>query len=205
MTQHNAHAEKKPGSYPISIERNGITATLGVSKFGKLHSYKGHEFNTYETSQATFETDCKWLGLDFVTSVLNKRIRKDMGEIFVNAVENEDGTPREKFAMEQYLKDLADFTAGEAKLADLQEDYEDLVAQQQELITKPEASEMTNEGQFTEAAQAILDQIRGLAPKINSIRASIKAIKDKYADRAAKREAAKAAKLAAGGKVEATA
>lgn len=179
------------------IERNGVTKTLSKMTFGKLSLSKGLSFYGPEFSQATWESDSKWVGLEWIVSVLNKRARKDFADIFQLHYYDDDGNPREVFPLEAYIQDCKDFTEGEAKLADLREDYDELVAQQQELAQSEAMSSLNEDGTFSDAMDEAIEKIKALAPKINGLKAQMKAISDRYQDRAEKRKAAKAAKEAA--------
>ena len=177
-----------------SITRNGVTKQLSSANLGKLHSQAGMVVYVPEFSQATWDTDLTWLGLDYVVSVIGKKTRKVFQDLFIENYFDAEGKVNATFPLDQYIRDCTDFTEGEAKLADLREDYDELVA-----IQQTAAMRLVDESEtLDETAKAgIVESIMSLAPKITGIKLQMKTISDKYADRAAKRDPAKKAKEAA--------
>jgi hypothetical protein len=187
------------------ITRNGITKTLSKLTFGKRSNSAGHSFYAPEFSQATMADDLTWAGADWVTSVLNKRARVVFMDIWTyHAYEDttdEKGAPvqtlRATFPIEEYIKDIQDFTEGEAKLSELREDYMAMVEVQQELVQKSMDD--------PENSDKYIQEVQNNNPAIITLKKQIASLESKWADRAAKREAAKKAKEAASKTVGATA
>ena len=194
-------ATHKPHQHNIEvrpIERNGVSKVLSKQQFGKLSKSKGITFFTPDFWEVSWETDLTWMGIEWVISVLNKRARKDFQDIFTYHYYDDNEQVRPVFPLEEYIKDCQEFTEGEAKLADLIEDKDELVAMQQEYaLVALQDDAVGEDGQYTEDTKATLAKTLELAPKIKALTKQIVALQNKYADRVQKRQAAKAAKESA--------
>lgn len=183
--------EKKtiPAPTPLVISRNNVSLTLTPKQFGKKSKNSGAWYQTPEISPATFTTVLPWFGEQFVCDTINKSARLIAQEILIGNVDETTGQLDEaKFALE-----LADFTAGIAKLGDLEEDKEELEIQVNAITNDPEF-EMPDEGvQMSERTQFLISEAKRLGKLIKPIRIQIADIEAKYALRAAKRKAKKEA------------
>lgn len=196
MSEHE-HASKQVD--PLAnqvIERNGVKKLLIVDEFGKKSNYKGIKFPRPEFSIGDFENDSKWCGLDWVVALMNKSARLIFGDLFVDDDYQKEFSETGKYPWEKWKADAEAFTAGIAKLKDLMDDKEELVAQQQALVADPLFS--LGEGEeSTPAYVELTEKIKLLGKKIAPLTKQIADIRAKYAARIEKKEAAAAAQKAA--------
>lgn len=169
------------------VERNGVNMTLVEQTFGKKAKLAGQKFFAPETSSARFNDDVTWIGVDWLVSVANKRMRLDFADIYVDNIDKTTGLLNQ----EQWALDAADFTSGIAKLSDLEADLDELIGLQQGYALD------ANFGEDSDAGKALDVSIKDVASKIKPIRANIAAIKAKYGARAEARKVKEAASTTA--------
>lgn len=178
---------------PPVVIRNESSKTLSLTEFGKKSPNKGVPFFTPVFTADTFQEDVKWAGIDEVTATLNREYRGIFGDIFIDNRDEKTGD----INWDALQADWADFTAGVQKLSDIEDEIETIQDKQNELINDPNF-EMTEEGvAVTAEAVAIKKQMIENTVKIKALRAQREVISAKYAVRAEKRKANKAAKEAA--------
>lgn len=179
-------------SNPV-IVRNGVTKELSPQVFGKKSPHAGKSFFAPEISEESFQDDVKWLGFDTVENLINKGMRNVFASIYLDNINAETG----EFDQEGWAADAADFTAGAAKLSDIEEKIDDLQALQQSYTVENENFGALDEnGKLTEEAQRLNDLVMANNKKIKSLRAQRDEIKAIYMARAAKRAEKKAAQEA---------
>lgn len=174
------------------IVRNNIEKTFTPAIFGKKSKTAGAEFFYASVSEATFDTDVQWIGKGEVVDFLDKALRGIGAGIFLDHFTNEAGElladkMGDSNTIEAYKLDLADFTAGVAKLADIQEQVDRLQDENSALLDKAGADDVSEED-----AQGYTQQILANNAKIKPLRVKIKDIQSKYAVRAAARKAKEA-------------
>ena len=174
------------------VNRNGIDKTFIAGIFGKKSKTAGAEFFYAPVTESTFDTDVAWIGKGEVVDFLDKAMRGIGAGIFLDHFTNESGElladkMGDSNTIEAYKLDLADFTAGVAKLADIQEQVDRLQDENSALLDKAGADEVSEED-----AQGFTQQILANNAKIKPLRVKIKDIQAKYAVRAAARKAKEA-------------
>lgn len=182
---HGHKVEEKP----VVINRNGLDKVLDVSEFGKKSNHAGLKFWFPKTSAETFDTDKNWFGMDWILAMVNKTSRSIFAGITTDIIEEEGGlwATQNKFDMEKFLKDGADFTAGVAKLADLNEEIDELNGIMGNLADKlGDVPNLTAESpEFVETTAKLLE----LTNKITPLRLQRDKIKERYQAAADKRTA----------------
>lgn len=183
-----------PAPTPLKIVRNGLSKELVPMQFGKKSKNAGAWFQAPVMSPATFPDDATWFGQDFIVRTVNKVSRLICADIYIGNVNEETGV----LNAENYAIELADFTSGIAKLADLEEDKEELEVALSTIVNDPDFA-MPDEGEtVSEKTASLVAEAKRLGKLIKPIRVQIAEIEAKYQARAAKRKAAKeAAELAA--------
>lgn len=191
---------------PLVITRNGVEWTFTTATFGKRSkAFKGKEFPVPTFSKENFDKGVIWFGIDDVLQSMNKTARRIGGEIFTASWEDNFGEGAKHASKEaaveafnaQIAADWVDFSAGIVKLSDIQDDIDELVDEQQTLIASTPESQEDVDKMFL--------RLKELAAQIQPLKAEAAAITAKYAVRAEKRKATKAAKEAAEAKAAGTA
>lgn len=178
---------------PVVITRNGVEKELSSTVFGKLSPNAGKKFYTPVLSPANAEKDTAWVGVSDLFDIANRVLRRTFADIYLDEDNrNPDGTINE----ENLLQDYADFTAGMAKLTDLEDQIDELQQQQQALAIDPNFV-LEDPANPTKEYAEIAEQMKKIALTIKPLRAKKASIEAKYQVRADKRKAAKAAKEAA--------
>lgn len=178
-----------PLTAPV-IVRNGVSKTFTPAIFGKKSNTAGAEFYYASVSEATFLTeDVPWIGISDLVDMVDKQMRNIGAGIFLDHFTDEKGQLVESKlndsnVVEAYKIDLAEFTAGVAKLSDIQDQVDSLQDQNSALLDKAGADDVSDED-----AQAYTQQILANNAKIKPLRIKIKDIQGKYAARAAARKA----------------
>ena len=148
---------------------------------------KGKSFWTPEAEAGKTEEFFQWVGTDVVLNLTVRNLRKVFGEIATDSNNlNTDGSAN----WELMLKDWSDFTAGVAKLSDLEEQISEL-QDQISVIVFDEKMAVGDNGQpeFPEDYIRLSEQAKVLNQKIRPLKSQHKAISEKYAARAAARAA----------------
>lgn len=185
----------------IKITRNEVVKELTPMPFGKKSDNFGKFFVAPVLTLANWENDVKWVGQDEVFDGLNRSLRTIFADIYVDNIDENTGI----LNMEAFLADCADFSAGVAKLDEINEQLDELQGIQQTYAFDENFGatvDGTDKTPLTEAAQQLQQKITEVARKINPLRAKREVIKAKYAVRAEKRAAKKAAKEAAAEKAK---
>ena len=196
MSEHT-HTHKVEEKPVVKITRNDVEKVLTESEFGKKSNHAGTKFWFPKTSEETFQADTKWYGMDWLVAMVNKASRSIFAGITTDILEEEGGLwEREsKFDMEKFLKDGADFTAGVAKLADLNEEIDEIQGVMGNLVDKMASVENLTED--SPEYKATTAQLLELTNKITPLRLQRDKIKERYqaaADKRAKKEAEAKAK-----------
>jgi Xaa-Pro aminopeptidase len=190
----------KPATVNLpSITRNGVSFTLSEQVFGKKAPNKGKTFFAPEATPANWDSFVVWAGLDNIINPINRVLRRTFADIFLDEAnwddmqvvkdgENKGEIVGGTINMERYLADCADFTAGVAKLSDLQDQIDELQDQLSALAMDP-GYILDDNDQPTETYVKISEQMRDITKKIRPIKQQKAAIELKYAERAAKRKA----------------
>ena len=188
----------------VVISRNGVTKELTPEPFGKLSNDYGKWFAYPVLSLATWDTDSKWVGLEGVVDIVVSELRSIFADIYTDNI-GDDGV----FNREQWLADCADFTAGVARLSDIESQLDTLQGLQQTYALDDAFGSEDANGVPTEAAKELEAKIKDVAKKIAPLRAKRASITAKYQARAdkrkAKKEAAEKAKASQGQPALATA
>lgn len=179
-------------SNPV-ISRNDVTKELSEQVFGKKSDNAGKKFFAPVLSLSDWDNDVLWLGKDTMIGGMNKILRNIFAGIYLDNLDPITGVLNE----ESWAAEAADFTAGVAKLSDLEEELDDLQALQQSFALDDEFGATDSNGVKTPRAIELESEIKKTADKIRPLRAQRDQIQAKYADRAAKRKASKEAKEAA--------
>lgn len=176
-----------------TVIRNNRSLVLSKQVFGKKSPNAGKEF--YAPSSAGGlppQEYIEWFGLTDVLNTLDRSARKIFGDIYLDNVDKTTGILNE----EQMELDWADFSAGYAKLSDIDDQLDDLQALQQSYALDDQFGETvdgTTEGPKTERAMELERLITETALRIKPLRIQKSTIEAKYAERTAKREKKKAA------------
>ena len=190
------------------ITRNGVNKTLTEMVFGKKSDNAGKKFFAPVIDISLIQ-DVSWAGLDNLNGIANKVLRGIFADLFVDNIDEKTGI----FNHANWEIEAADFTAGVAKLSDLEEQLDILSAEQMELAENENfgAKEFVldahgekipdesgeNDGtpwegfkaRFTAEAEELSRSIQKLNAKVRPLRIQKKTIEAKYAERAAKRKA----------------
>lgn len=191
----------------LTVSRNEITKTLETSTFGKKSPNAGKEFYVPRVGMTTFDEDMKWIGLDEVMGMVNRSLRTTFADIFNENLEENGGV----FNAEKFAADAANFSAGVQKLQEVDDQLDELQAEQQKYALDDEFGATDGEGKPTPRAVELQKLITQNAEKIKPLRLKKAEIQALYADRVAKREkkkqeaelAAAKAKLESAGQVAA--
>jgi len=165
------------------INRNGVDFIFTKATTGKKHSVPGLDFFfpyvTFEQLDQSADVR-KWFG-DVLESV-NKTTRTIFTDL---AIEHTvDGV----LNYEQWALDAADFTAGRAKIADLEEEVALLVDSNVAIVDKMMAL-IENDGNPEEIAALQTQSTNIMRNQVKPLRLKIADIKSKYAKIVAAREA----------------
>jgi len=180
-------------STPPTVTRNGQSVTLVEQIFGKTSDNAGKRFWAPVLDVSKPE-HVSWAVAENLNSVVNKNLRGIFGEIYWEAVEantNEHGHLNEPAFVQQLEADWVDFTAGVAKLSDLEDQINDLQDQAGALIDDPnyQCEDPTDPTTWTPEYTGLAIQLRNLNARIKPLRQQHKAITEVYKERAAKRKA----------------
>lgn len=181
MSEHKHTEVKAP-----EIKRNDITKVLKEQVFGKQSDRGGVKFYA-PVIDLTVEDDVKWAGIENLSGIVNKTLRKIFADLYVDNVNEETGV----FDRENWEAQAADFTAGVAKLSDIEEQLDSLMAEQQSYALDPDFGATVDDSEGspkTERAVEIEKHIREVANKIKPLRTQKAAIEVKYAAAALKRK-----------------
>lgn len=184
------HTKENP---PI-VSRNQVSIPLSLTQFGKTSDKKGQSFWTMEATAANQESVFKFMGLDTVTTVVSRFLRRVAMDIHSDNTDTQSGV----IDMDGVIADWADFTSGAATMSDLEDQIGELVDQVQTIIVDPDYSTDDNDQPVNPARYIELtEQVKGLSKKISPLKLQLKEIQKKHAAAAAKRAEAKAKKEAA--------
>jgi len=183
-----SHTHEPSKAVIPNITRNGITLACVEDAFGKQSNTPGRKFFKVELDLAKSEHQT-WFGLDNLTSMTNRYIRKEFAAIHNDNVDEKSG----EFNFDQWLADATDFTAGVAKLSELEEQLDSLQVLQQNYALDANFGATDDNGEKTPEAVELENKIREVAKRIKPLRTQKAAIEAKYAAAAAKRKAKEAA------------
>jgi hypothetical protein len=192
---------------PVVIERNGQSVTLQLDKFGKKSDFYGQSFLKPVLKTPTIRevevdgvvqkvltdiSDLLWAGIGDVIDAYNVDVRVIFADIYVDNIDAETGL----FDEVSYLAACKDFTAGVAKLSQIDDQLEALFEIQTALIDSPEYGDTDSSGQQTPASLAIEEKLRANNLKIKPLKLKKADITAKYEAASIKRKASKEAKEA---------
>lgn len=176
----------------VKVTRNGVTKTLTEQIFGKKSPHAGKKFPAPEFSSANIDEGIVWIGKEEVAAMASTYLRRIFADLYVDSVEENEG----KFILEKFLEDAADFTAGVAKLSDLQEEIDQLLTLQQTYVVDENFGATAEDGTPTPEAVALVQKMKEVSAKIKPLKIQIAGIKEVYKQRAAKRAKKEAVKEA---------
>jgi hypothetical protein len=177
---------EKTNAPDLKVGRNDTVIELTETVFGKKSPNAGKTFYTPVLKLENWDVAVPWFGKEQVCEVVNRAVRKIFGDIATDENNyNEDGTVN----WEAMRTDWADFSAGVAKLSDIQEQIDELVDQQQALAMDDNFGATDDNGSKTPRAIELEELIRKCAESIRPLRKQKADIEAKYAARAAKRKA----------------
>lgn len=189
-------------SNPV-IVRNNIPKEFVEDQIGKKSkNYAGVKFFTPKVTEESLATDMDWIGKGEVARTLTKVLRPIFADIHIDNLDKNTGL----LNMQSWEVDAGKFTAGVAKLSDIEEELDDLQARQQTIVLSEnfgaeEEVDVNGEKRMvkTAPAQELETQMKEIADLIRPLRIERAKIMAEYADRAEKRKATKAAEEAAAG------
>ena len=147
---------------PETITRNGIDLTL--SWFELLHGAK-FEYQAPTVTATNLSDVSTWLGADTVAGILQSHLKKACQLIWKGSyTESPEGEP--VFDIAKFVAQMVDLTVTGQKLSELRDSLDEVVAEQQQLITSLSDIEQGTE-EFTAALV-----------KLNSFKGRILVIKD---------------------------
>ncbi len=172
------------------VKRNNIEKALTEMVFGKTSDNAGKKFWA-PVIDVTNADDLAWAVADNLSGMVNKQLRLIFAEIYTDAVK--DNTNEATGILDQagydaqLAADWQDFTAGVAKLSDLEENIGLLQDQIGAIINNPEF-QLDDEGNKSPAMLALEGEVLALNKRITPLRKQYKAISEVYKERAAKRK-----------------
>lgn len=184
------------------VNRNGVNATLSLGIAGKKSDKAGMQFWYPEIDSANLiNVWLPWIGIDDLAAATTVWLRKEFFDIAVDNTNEETGLVNQA----QMEIDWREFTAGRQSLSDLETAIETLNDKQWKLVDSPDFGATTDvvdeNGQTVKAktpkAIALDIAIKELHDKVQPLKIQKATIEAKYAERTAKRKAAKEAKEAA--------
>ena len=195
MSEHtHTHAPVEhvnPLTVPITVERNGINKTLSVFKWQRGpkdgNPYQAPQIETDGTDSlpsedATFLANITFLGKQNVTNFQNV-ILKRIGQDYMEDSVGEDGI----FNLDRFTNYWKDLRSSAMKLSELNESYQQKVAEYQDATTKLIAAFDAGD----------TNEILALKAKVNALGISVKALKAEYEERKARRSKEAAAETVA--------
>lgn len=171
-----------------SVARNNVSKTLSQMVFGKKSPNAGKVFFA-PIVDVSVQDDVTWTGIDSINGMVNKALRLIFADLYVDNLDEKTG----EFNQANWEAEAADFTAGVAKLSDLEEQLDNLQAEQQKYALDDQFGATDDQGVETARSAELKSLITQTALRIKPLRAQKAAIEAKYADRAAKRKAKEAA------------
>lgn len=178
------------------VKRNNVEVTLVEQVFGKTSDQAGNKFWA-PVIDVSSERDQTWVGIDHINGLVNKQLRLIFADIYIDA--KKDNTDEATGVLNvaafeaQMAADWADFTAGAAKLSDLEDQIGILQDQISEIIQGDEFGTLDDQGNKTAACTAAEEKVFALNQRISPLRKQYKSISEVYKERAAKRKAKAAA------------
>lgn len=168
---------------PVIINRNGVDFTLTKATTGKKHSVPGLDFYFPKVTFEQIDKDPNvrtWFG-DVLEGV-NKLTRIIFTDLAIE--HTHDGV----LDVEAWKADAADFTAGRAKIADLEEEVAILIDSNVAVVDQLMAL-MENDGDPAAIAALQEKSANIMRNQVKPLRAKIAAIQEKYAKIVAARAA----------------
>lgn len=182
-----------------TVVRNDVALPLAEQVFGKKSPNAGKKFFAPVLDVANSD-HVKWAGADNLNGLVNKGLRLIFADISTDPLNYyPPGHPEEgKINDEAMAADWADFTAGQAKLGDLEEQIDNLQALQQSYTIDNDDFGATDEnGALTAEAAKLQQLVKENNGKIKNLRAQRDTIEEIYKARAAKRKSRESAAVAA--------
>lgn len=186
-----------------SITRNGVSKTFVEQEFGKKSDNFGKKFFAPEltaegitprvvtkedgTGEVQHGLDIVWTGVDDLLTLTNKVLRQIFADIYTDNLDDKGVFNEANWAL-----DAADFSAGVAKLGDIEAELEELGLKQQEYVMDPDFV-MEEDATVSPRAAELTKLMKEISSKIKPLRVQKAAIEAKYKERADKRKARKAA------------
>lgn len=114
---------------PYKVTRNGITVTLSNFKIIRGEN-KDKEYPAVKLDAGSWEsTWAPWLGLDYIIGVLQTALKRDFQSLYLDN-KQDDGY----FNDAKFLVEAAELQATSAKLSELKDRYDEMVAEQCGLV-----------------------------------------------------------------------
>jgi hypothetical protein len=175
---------------PVTPPRNGVSMPLEEQTFGKTSPLKGQKFWAIEPTVSNLNDVIKFAGESTVAAIVGRFFRRVGIDIFTHDKnKNADGT----LDWSAILEDWASFDTGGATKSDLETQVSELQDEVQVLTDDDNYALNENDQPENPAEYIILtEKVKVLMKKITPLKKQIRAITDKYAAIAARRQANKA-------------
>jgi hypothetical protein len=175
---------------PPVVTRNGVSLPLSLTAFGKTSDFKGQSFWTLEANAANEDQARQFVGPEIYNSVITRYLRKVAIDLFTSP-DNKDENGA--IIWENILNGFQNLDTGGATLKELSEERDEIIDLSNALMDSPDF-EVNEDGTKVnpEKWEEINAQLLENNKKLSRLKRSIKAIQDKYAAIAAKRQANKA-------------
>jgi len=182
---HNYNKENPP-----VVSRNGKSLPLALTTFGKTSDFKGQSFWTLEVTAANQDDARAFIGDDIVNPVLTRFMRKVAIDLFTDP-DNKD--EHGQYIWDNIISGFQSLDTGGATLKELSEERDEIIDLSNALMDSADF-EVNEDGTKVnpEKWEEINSQLLENNKKLSRLKRSIKAIQDKYALIAAKRQANKA-------------
>lgn len=170
------------------VERNGVKLALSADMFGKKSPNAGKSF--WRPVLDVMNPDhVTWASAEFFNTAANKLVRNAFADIYLEAIDSAEYKSTGQLPLDWLAAEYADFSAGEAKLSELEDAMDKLSIEQEKLQSTPAWESYEPGTPLNDEQLSIKVQMKSNSEKIKGLRSQRDAIEAKYKERAAKRKA----------------